>query len=345
MITVYDSDRVLPSQRVEAWAAATALSLVPTRMQITAPAEFGARLGVLRLGAVQLSEMSYARLNSQRTPRLIRQSDPEQYQIAAVLSGEQGIEQQRRQAVLRSGDLVLYDSSRPFTATASADGTRSGSLLLQFPKTLLPFPAERLAGLLAVPLPGRQGVGKLLAGMLRELAEEHRHLGPVDLARLGTTAVDLTAHLVGHLLERESGLPPETRSRSLFLQITAFVQAHLGVDGLGPEMIAAAHHLSARTVQRLFQQQGTTVSAFVREQRLGRCRRDLADPSLAHHSIRSVAARWGFPRPAEFTRTFRAATGLSPSEYREAARAVRVEAPGGVSPGEHGGSVPGQTAG
>ncbi|MEU5099326.1 helix-turn-helix domain-containing protein [Streptomyces sp. NPDC020996] len=92
-------------------------------------------------------------------------------------------------------------------------------------------------------------------------------------------------------------------------------------------------------------QQGTTVSAFVREQRLSRCRRDLADPSLAHHSIRFVAARWGFPRPAEFTRTFRAATGLSPSEYRETARAVRVEAPGGVSPGEHCGCVPGQAAG
>ncbi|MEV6810390.1 helix-turn-helix transcriptional regulator [Streptomyces sp. NPDC051132] len=85
-------------------------------------------------------------------------------------------------------------------------------------------------------------------------------------------------------------------------------------------MIADAHHLSARTVQRLFQQQGTTVSAFIREQRLNRCRRDLADPSLAHHSIRSVAARWGFPRPAEFTRTFQADTGLSPSQYRQVTR-------------------------
>nr|WP_324788513.1 AraC family transcriptional regulator [Streptomyces sp. H51] len=61
--------------------------------------------------------------------------------------------------------------------------------------------------------------------------------------------------------------------------------------------------------------------------------------------MRSVAARWGFPRPAEFTRTFRAATGLSPSEYRETARAVRVGAPAGVPPGGHGGSATGQAAG
>ncbi|MEV6810389.1 hypothetical protein [Streptomyces sp. NPDC051132] len=209
MITVYDGDSILPAQRVEAWAAATACSLIPTRIDITAPEEFGARVGVLRLGAVQLSEMSYARLNSERTPRLIRQSDPEQYQIAVPLFGEQGIEQERRQAVVRSGDLVLYDSSRPFIATASADGALSGSLLLQFPKTLLPFSAERMAGLLAVPLPGGQGMGRLLAVFLRELAAEHRHLRPADLARLGTTAVDVAAHLVGHFLERTSELPPK----------------------------------------------------------------------------------------------------------------------------------------
>ena len=50
-----------------------------------------------------------------------------------------------------------------------------------------------------------------------------------------------------------------------------------------------------------------------------RCRQDLADPTLAHRSVSAIAARWGFTDPAQFSRAFRAAYDLAPTEYRRAA--------------------------
>ncbi|WP_253770955.1 helix-turn-helix domain-containing protein [Goodfellowiella coeruleoviolacea] len=64
----------------------------------------------------------------------------------------------------------------------------------------------------------------------------------------------------------------------------------------------------------------STTPRAPRRRRLDRCQRDLADPSLHHLSIAAIAARWGFARPADFSRAFRRATGMSPGEYRRAHR-------------------------
>ncbi|MFJ9244159.1 helix-turn-helix domain-containing protein [Streptomyces sp. NPDC101776] len=56
----------------------------------------------------------------------------------------------------------------------------------------------------------------------------------------------------------------------------------------------------------------------MREQRLARCRRDLADPALAHLAVAAIGSRWGFPGPAHFSNAFRTAYGMSPSEARAA---------------------------
>ncbi|WP_327257785.1 helix-turn-helix domain-containing protein [Streptomyces sp. NBC_01244] len=39
-------------------------------------------------------------------------------------------------------------------------------------------------------------------------------------------------------------------------------------------------------------------------------------PELAAHRVQSIAARWGFGGPVVFSRSFREAYGLTPSEYR-----------------------------
>ncbi|QIJ61071.1 helix-turn-helix domain-containing protein [Streptomyces sp. JB150] len=79
--------------------------------------------------------------------------------------------------------------------------------------------------------------------------------------------------------------------------------------------MAAAHSVSLRTVHRVFQAHETTVCDVIRRARRSRCRRDLADPRDAS-PVRAIGARWGCPRPSEFTRAFRAATGMTPTQFR-----------------------------
>lgn len=302
---------------VEQWAEVTALALVTTRLRATEPGRrFAARLRGMRLGGSQLSEMSYGPLRSQRTPRLIRQSDPELLQVAVITSGRQGIEQAGNQALLGRGEMVLYDSSRPFDAFAEDGAGGVRSVLLQFPRSLLPVPVRRLDGLLAVPMDGRHGVGRLLGQFLLTAATEYPACAPSDLVRVGTTAVDLVTAMVSHRLDADAALPAASRQRLLYARAISFIDEQLGSSDLTPSAVAAAHHVSLRYLQGVFQQHGTAVSEVIRHRRLQRCRRDLADPGLRDRTVGAIAARWGFPRPAEFSRAFRAATGTSPTRFR-----------------------------
>ncbi|WP_461012317.1 helix-turn-helix domain-containing protein, partial [Streptomyces capparidis] len=70
----------------------------------------------------------------------------------------------------------------------------------------------------------------------------------------------------------------------------------------------------------LFNAQGLTVAARIRQRRLEHCHRDLADPALRSHPVQAIAARWGFTDPAHFSRTFRAAYGTTPRDHRHQAR-------------------------
>jgi AraC-like DNA-binding protein len=101
------------------------------------------------------------------------------------------------------------------------------------------------------------------------------------------------------------------------LRIRAFIEQRLADPELTPATIAAEHHISLRYLHKLFHGQGITVAGWIRDRRLERCRRDLADPTLTARPISAVAARWGFTNPAHFSQAFRAAYGLSPRQFRE----------------------------
>ncbi|MGI5490848.1 helix-turn-helix domain-containing protein [Microtetraspora malaysiensis] len=129
------------------------------------------------------------------------------------------------------------------------------------------------------------------------------------------TMIGLSAVLVDRL-DIPSPDSRDERHTALFLRIQAFVERQLGDTGLSPAMIAAAHHISIRQLYKVMQAQGETVAGWIRTRRLERCRRDLANPLLAQRSVNAIATRWGFISAAHFSRAFRAAYGVSPTEYR-----------------------------
>jgi AraC-like DNA-binding protein len=79
---------------------------------------------------------------------------------------------------------------------------------------------------------------------------------------------------------------------------------------------AGEHFISVRRLHKLFADEGLTVSAWIRDRRLERCRRDLADPALAGETVASIAWSWGFRNPGHFSRVYRAAYGCAPSAGR-----------------------------
>jgi AraC-like DNA-binding protein len=290
--------------------------MAPNEFDIEDVMGFQASLRAAEMWPAQVSALTYSSLRSSRTPKLIRRSDPDEYAVGLILRGRQGLVQDRREAAAGAGDLIMYSDSRPYQAIVEAHPSLAATVVVRIPRSALPLPAARVDRLLASPLPGREGIGGLLSGFLTRVTTDASPYDRADNHRLGVVLLDLlTAWLARHL-DAEQRTPAETRERVQFLQVQSFVLSHLGDPDLSPGAIAAAHHLSLRTLHRLFQRQGLTVAAFIRHQRLTRAARDLADPHLAVRPVYAIAATWGFGRAADFTRAFRAAYGMAPTDYR-----------------------------
>jgi AraC-like DNA-binding protein len=80
--------------------------------------------------------------------------------------------------------------------------------------------------------------------------------------------------------------------------------------------LAARHRVTPRYVQNLFEQEGTTFTEFVRNQRLERARTMLASPRCDHKQVSEIAFEVGFGDLSYFDRTFRRRFGLSPRDVR-----------------------------
>jgi AraC-like DNA-binding protein len=298
-------------------------AMIPTLIRSHHQADFRATVRNLDLGAVQVSDLTYPPLQVSRTPKLIRQSDPEAFELWLTLRGTIEITQAGRTAEIAPQGLVLFDTSRPWHGQTAA----VAGVVVLFPRALMPIRPDTLSRLAAVHIPAGEGMGALLSRHLIELTRQASHYRPADTARLSTITMDLLTALCAHHLEADACLPPETRRRALQAQIHEFIQQHLGDPALCPNAIAAAHQISTRYLYKLFEHQGLTVAGWIRQRRLERCRRDLADPQLGCVPIHAIATRWGFTDRAHFSRIFRTAYGVPPKDYRHLRHSDAVPEP------------------
>jgi AraC-like DNA-binding protein len=291
--------------------------VAPVEVSSDRMADFPADMVLRDVGGVQIARVRSASFEISRSPQLIRQSDPEMYQMSIDIQGQAGVAQGGKEAEVGPRGFVLFDTSRPFHGWTRVDRGMVEGINVSLPRVLLPLRLNAVERLMAVPLSGDKGIGALLVDFVVGLTRHAEHLRPTDHARLSTILVDLLAATLAHEVEAETELAPETHRQVLLSRALAFIRRRLGDPALSPAMVANENHISLRYLHRLFEEQGLTVAGWIRTSRLERCRRDLADPSLRLEPIHVIASRWGFPSAPHFTRRFRDAYGLSPREYRQ----------------------------
>ncbi|MCX5606935.1 MULTISPECIES: helix-turn-helix domain-containing protein [unclassified Streptomyces] len=307
------------ADRFEWFNELVASALIPTAIKSEESADFRAEAAMLDLGVTQVSTFAHSPLSSRRTPALIRRGDPEQYQLALITGGRWWMSHSGGDEEFGVGDMILWDTSRPQETVAHPGDGPSRSVILHLPKDVLPLRSGRVDRLLGRRIASDSGMAAVLAGFIASLREHGSACEPQELRRLGSVAVDLAAACLAHRLDAYGELPAEARARALRERIDAFIEHNLGDPALTPGLIAAAHGISVRSLHMLFGEEGESVSAAVRRRRLERARADLARPELAGRPVHDIAARWCFTSAPAFSRAFRAAYGLSPTEFRSAA--------------------------
>ncbi|GAA0934047.1 helix-turn-helix domain-containing protein [Virgisporangium aurantiacum] len=315
---VVSTDEVPAEERFTYWREVNSKLFVPYDLRCDPEVRngFRAHVGVSAFGPVRAALATMVPHTTHRTPRLIRRADPDVLEIGCTLHGAGTVTQDGRCAEVGAGDLVLLETSRPYRVDHAPHVPESKVLILHFPRSLLPFPAQDLRRLTAVRLSGDRSIGALTSQFLCHLARRMPNLSASETARLSTLTLDVLTTALADALDAENVLPPHTRQRALLARILVFIHHHLGDPRLTPEAIATAHHISPRYLHKVFEPEEHTVAGHIRHRRLENCRHDLGDPRLATRSIQTIAARWGFTSPAHFSQAFRAAYGLSPRQFR-----------------------------
>ena len=334
MSTLIRTDHVSAADRLDFVREMTAATWVPMDCRAIgdrascAKADYVEEVRASGMGAMQVVVMDIMPISVQRTPELISQEDPDMLKMVLVRGGNSCVvAQDGREASVSVGEFAIYDTRRPYEVVCGASGDWPTQMMtFMFPPSLLPLSRNRLRQLCAVRFQAGAGLGDVTSQFLLHLAHNIDHYSPAEAARLSTAALEVLATRLAHELDVRDWGTPEARRHALLTTIQAFIQQHLGDPGLSPAMIAAAHHISLRSLHQLFHDEGLTVAGWIRQRRLECCRRDLSDPALAPRPVAAIAARWGFSSPGDFSRAFRAVHGLPPAEYRRSARVVKVSA-------------------
>jgi AraC-like DNA-binding protein len=325
MSTLIRTDHVPAADLVDFLREVMTTTWLPMECRPEYRSDYCAEFRASGLGPMQVVVMDVPPATVRRTPALISQADPDLLKMALVRGGSCVVSQDDRQARLLTGDFAMYDTRRPYEVVCGTDRYQPVQMMtFMFPPALLPIPRNRLRQLAAVPFPAGAGLGDVTSQFLLQLACNVDHYSPAEAARLSTAAVEVLATRLAHELDVRDWDTPEARRHALLTTVQAFIQQHLGDSGLSPAMIAAAHHISLRSLHQLFHDEGLTVAGWIRKRRLECCRRDLSDPALASRPVAAIAARWGFQNPGDFSRAFRTMHGLPPAQYRMLARSAKA---------------------
>lgn len=258
-----------------------------------------------------LNEASSDQLFIERSPRQIRKSSADDLKLIVPLSGSPFVKQGSNASLMREGDMVLFDSSSPYSLEFSGD---YHALIMQLPRRIL-GEAATPQDVFGQVIPSGQGIGFLLHQQLRGLYQELENLD-------GSTKLFMIEN-VTELLKRALCISPEdpqaagyALDSALLGRAKKLIEHNLDNGELSPRYIAAAMGISVRYLHRLFEPAGLSFSRYVMKQRLDRAGRLLGDPGMNQYSIMQIALMSGFSDSAHFSRSFRKRFEYSPRDYR-----------------------------
>lgn len=249
-----------------------------------------------------------------RTPERIRAGNEDHFLVLLPRRGAAVLRQSAREAVLHPGDFAFHDCALPFELAFEEAGHAAYALRLK--RSRLEAHVRNLDDLTAVAVAGRGAAGQLLVSMVQTL---HRDLDSLHPSSALGVCEGITSIVAAGLRSLpRANLRASTKLAAYHLtRIKAHVREHLCDPALSAASAAAAVGLSPAQVSRLFRGEPAPLSRFIWQQRLEACRRDLADPRLAHRSVSDIAFSWGFNDAAHFSRVFRLQHGMSPREWRQ----------------------------
>jgi AraC-like DNA-binding protein len=300
-----------PQNRVEAWSELIWSAIGRLHTQAQPPRDFNGHVQFGDVGGMKLCRAAIQTPHRvARTSELIRRDDRGVLKVVFQLKGCALIEQCGRQLALRPGEWSIYDASKPYVVI---NPEAIEFLAMLVPRERLFKAHADVSRFTLLRSSATAGLGRLISTYVGVLLDDMSGLDVLAERQLVDSALELVQLAVTEQNRPARAPPVYVVSKE---RIKAYIHRHLRDPDFSIEMIAAVMHCSKRHLHKMFNEGGETLSHFLWNSRLDRCRADLNNPELRNRSITQIAFSWGFNNAAHFSRCFKARFGASPTEYR-----------------------------
>jgi AraC-like DNA-binding protein len=315
----FDSADFAPASRLAAWQEILSRKLISANVTAANDEPFYASVRMrarknLRVASGSI-DGSHNRLRADRS-----EQDEADVAMFACLSGEVVASYGGREQVLRTNDAMLFGCSH-----AGEYGWRQTTkvMFLRLPRSSLEPLVGNLPDVTGRLISGETDMLRLLIRYIETLFSSRDFaMTPGADGVVASHVCDLVALSLGASHDFAARMAGRGRHAARLRVIKADILRNLEKPDLNLASLAAAHRMSPRAVQRLFEGEGTTLSAFVLERRLQRAHRILSDDRFADRNISTIAFESGFGELSYFNRCFRKKFGAAPSDIRAGKGAI-----------------------
>ncbi len=299
-------------QRVEYWESVLSQTYIPLAVSPHVVEGFGGRIAATEFDDLLVTSTQAGAQTVRRTPRLVEASE-DRYILASIFLGGRGVmHQDGRQAHVSAGDMVFYDSGRPYRWDIDEP----------FDKVVVQVPVATLVDVSGLPLRtvpsaitiSRDHPAAAIGTFFRGIAR----LQDTDPDRAAAMAAGHGIDLLASALQMVAGELPDngqvnevSRAAVLAFMRQRFADADLTVDA-----VAAHFAISRRTLYRLFDGEQPPVQALLALRLERACELLGSHPDM---TMGKVAAAAGFVSERNLFRAFDTEMRMTPGEYRERA--------------------------
>jgi AraC-like DNA-binding protein len=309
----FSAEQMGTEANIAAWREATATLFEVDELALGEPEPFRADLRSYAMGTILLGMSRASGQRFRRTAETIARSGVDHIILQLyVKGGYQGVAGELPIRV-DAGDICVLDLAQTFETRATA----FENVTLAVPRPMFNarlLPVEDLHGLV---MPGNDTLALLLARHLSALADFAPGMTFDQCAAVVDGTVSLIVACLRGELERRDANRSVTVDASLF-RIRQHIEARLSSADLSADSVALHFGLSRASLYRLFAPIGG-IADYIRSRRLHHAFFDLAATGSRGTRISEVAGRWQLGTAAHFTRSFKAAYGITPRAAREAA--------------------------
>jgi len=311
----FSTDEIPQKERFTHWREVRAKNVFGVSIDLDKEqrAQFSGRCSAFSVGGASLVEMHASSYQVQRTEQDIARSPSDSLCIYQQLDGGGWFNAGSAEFVISAGSIATSHSDLPYATTPT---TEAGFhlRLVKIPFARCRALIEREQDLSARPLQLEPGLTALFASYFESFTLQAPHLH----GAAAEAAVQTLAQLA--IVARGMAAPQDERSRAavrtaMLRRAKQTIENNIHRPDLSPSVLAGLLCISVRQLHLLFEPNGTSCTRYVLSRRLEQARLLLSQ--APHRPIVDIAYGCGFEALSTFYRSFRAAYGMSPTDFRD----------------------------